>query len=84
MVRVQELLVVQHVEREGPGLLAQVASERDLEVRILRPFAAIHYRMPCGPTRSWRSWEANRPGQLWRSRLSKAKDFGNAPALWRS
>lgn len=39
MVRVQELLVVQHVEREGPGLLAQVATERDLAVRILRPFA---------------------------------------------
>jgi GMP synthase-like glutamine amidotransferase len=39
MVRVQELLVVQHVEREGPGLLAQVATERNLAVRILRPFA---------------------------------------------
>jgi len=39
MVRVQELLVVQHIEREGPGLLAQVATERDLAVRILRPFA---------------------------------------------
>jgi GMP synthase-like glutamine amidotransferase len=42
MVRVQELLVVQHAEREGPGLLAQAARERGLAVRILRPFAGDH------------------------------------------
>jgi GMP synthase-like glutamine amidotransferase len=34
-----ELLVVQHVEREGPGLLAEVAKAAGLKVRRLRPFA---------------------------------------------
>ena len=34
-----ELLVVQHVEREGPGLLAEVAAAAGLELRRLRPFA---------------------------------------------
>jgi GMP synthase-like glutamine amidotransferase len=39
MVRVQELLVVQHVDREGPGLLAEVAAAQGIALRILRPFA---------------------------------------------
>lgn len=30
------LLVVQHIEREGPGLLAELAKERGLEVEICR------------------------------------------------
>ncbi len=34
-----ELLVVQHVEREGPGLLAEVAAAAGLKLRRLRPFA---------------------------------------------
>jgi len=38
-VTIRQLLVVQHVEREGPGLLAQAAARRGLEVVILRPFA---------------------------------------------
>lgn len=33
------LLVVQHLEREGPGLLARAARQRGLNVRLLRPFA---------------------------------------------
>ena len=35
----RELLVVQHLEREGPGLLAEAAAARGLSVRILRPYA---------------------------------------------
>jgi GMP synthase-like glutamine amidotransferase len=39
MAPITELLVVQHLEREGPGLLAEVALDQGLAVRILRPFA---------------------------------------------
>lgn len=35
----RELLVVQHMEREGPGLLAEAAAARGLSLRLLRPFA---------------------------------------------
>jgi GMP synthase (glutamine-hydrolysing) len=35
----REMLVVQHLEREGPGLLAEAAAARGLSVRILRPYA---------------------------------------------
>ena len=35
----RELLVVQHLAREGPGLLAEAATARGLSVRILRPYA---------------------------------------------
>jgi len=36
---VSQLLVVQHLEREGPGLLSDLARQRGLSVRILRPYA---------------------------------------------
>lgn len=39
MGRPSELLVVQNIEREGPGLLEAVAGEAGLRLRPLRPFA---------------------------------------------
>ena len=33
----QELLVLQHVDREGPGVIATLAQERGMRMRVLRP-----------------------------------------------
>ena len=31
------LLVIQHVDREGPGVIAELASERGMAIRTIRP-----------------------------------------------
>ncbi len=33
----KRLLVIQHIEREGPGLFLNIAAERGIEVKIFRP-----------------------------------------------
>ena len=36
MKAIRRLLVLQHLEREGPGLFEQFAKERDLKIEIIR------------------------------------------------
>ena len=36
MKRIKRLLVLQHLEIEGPGLFEQFAKERDLKIKIVR------------------------------------------------
>ena len=36
MKRIKRLLVLQHLEIEGPGLFEQIAKERDLKIEIIR------------------------------------------------
>ena len=36
MKRIKRLLVLQHLEIEGPGLFEQFAKERDLKIEIIR------------------------------------------------
>ena len=36
MKRLKRLLVLQHLEIEGPGLFEQFAKERDLKIEIIR------------------------------------------------
>ena len=36
MKEIKRLLVLQHLEIEGPGLFEQIAKERDLKIEIIR------------------------------------------------
>ena len=36
MKEIKRLLVLQHLEIEGPGLFEQLAKERDLKIEIIR------------------------------------------------
>ena len=36
MKRIKRILVLQHLEIEGPGLFKQIAKEKDLKIEIIR------------------------------------------------